>query len=283
MDVSEGNKNNMNTPIKTTILTVNYNSAAFVINTLWCLEHITMHPYKVIIADNNSKPEDYAELEAYCADLDYVEVYRKEGFTLRGSMAHGTTLNELVKKVDTPYFSILDADATWLAKGWDEILMKQLDDTTKVIGTQASPGKPQDFPLMFCILFETEAFKKLDIDFRPKDISEKQDTGFEMREKYQSAGYSGALIEIQNTRIFKKGPFHHLVGIAEYYLPGHQPIFASHFGRGSSLGANKYAKGLVKWLYKIPLLGPSLLNAKGRREKQEWIDTCKRIVRTYDT
>jgi len=117
MDVSEGNKNNMNTPIKTTILTVNYNSAAFVINTLWCLEHITMHPYKVIIADNNSKPEDYAELEAYCADLDYVEVYRKEGFTLRGSMAHGTTLNELVKKVDTPYFSILDADATWLAKG----------------------------------------------------------------------------------------------------------------------------------------------------------------------
>lgn len=70
---------------------------------------------------------------------------------LTGSMAHGTALNALAKKVNTPYFSILDADATWLKKNWDQILIEEINNRVKVIGTQASGNKPKDFPLMFSL------------------------------------------------------------------------------------------------------------------------------------
>ncbi len=267
----------------TTILTVNFNSADFVLNTLWCLERITTHPYKVIIADNGSSFQDYEKLERGCAEFENVEVYRKGNFKLRGSMAHGTTLNELVERVDTPYFSILDADATWLAKGWDQTLIERFNDKVKVIGTQAPKPKPQDFPLMFCILFETETFRKLNIDFRPKDIEAKQDTGFELREKYLAEGYEGGLIEMRNTRTFQGGPFAALVGIAEYYLDGDDGrFFASHFGRGSSLGANKYQKGLKGKFYALPVIGPYLLRRKGLREKKDWIKICRLIINGYE-
>jgi len=266
-----------------TILTVNFNSADFVLNTLWCLERITTHPYKVIIADNGSSFQDYEKLERGCAKFENVEVYRKGNFKLRGSMAHGTTLNELVKKVDTPYFSILDADATWLAKGWDQTLIERFTDRVKVIGTQASRPKPQDFPLMFCILFETKTFKQLGIDFRPQDIQALQDTGFELREKYLAAGYEGGLLELKNTRVYKAGPFSSLVGIAEYYLDGDfDKVFASHFGRGSSLGANKYVKGWRRFLYRFPILGRFVLKQKGLYEIRRWIKTTREIVGSYE-
>lgn len=274
----------MNENFTTTILTVNFNSSEFVLNSLWCLERITKHPYKFIVADNGSELADYKKLEAGCKTFKNVTCYRKENFTLRGSMAHGTTLNELVKMVDTPYFSILDADATWLAKDWDDIVIKHINDKVKVVGTQAPATKPQDFPLMFCILFETEAFNSLNIDFRPKDIEQKQDTGFELREKYLNAGFEGGLIEMRNTRQFQKGPFSSLVGVAEYYLDGNEDqIFASHFGRGSSLGANKYQKGLKGRLYRFPKLGAYLLKRKGLAEKRSWIETCKTLIGSYES
>jgi glycosyltransferase involved in cell wall biosynthesis len=273
----------MNTSHLTTILIVNFNSSDFILNTLWCLKRITKNPYRVIVADNGSMLDDYKKLELRCSTEKNVKCYRKENFTLRGSIAHGTTLNELVKMVDTPYFSILDADATWLAKDWDQILIDRLNESVKVIGTQAPASKPQDFPLMFCILFETDTFQKLGIDFRPKDIEQRQDTGYELREKYMSAGFEGGVIEMKNTRSFKKGPFRSLVGIAEYYLDqDYDHIFASHFGRGSSLGANKYQKGLIGRLYALPVIGPYLLKKKGIREKREWIDACKTIVNGYE-
>lgn len=259
-----------------TVLTVNYNSADFIINTLHCLEGITKKPYKVIVADNNSRIEDYKKLKKFCDTCDNVVLYRKENFDLVGSMAHGTTLNELVKMVDTPYFSILDADATWLADGWDEKLINRFTNKIKIIGTQAPGSKPQDFPLMFAALFETETFNKLDIDFRPKDIQKKLDTGHEMRGKYLSNGYEGLNIIVKNTRVYKDGPFSSLVGVAEYYLDG--SLFASHFGRGSTLGANKYQKGWKRFIYKIPFLGKWILERKGKNEKRAWIRICKTIV-----
>jgi hypothetical protein len=192
-------------------------------------------------------------------------------------MAHGTTLNELVKKVDTEYFSILDADAIWLKKHWDKILIKHFNHSIKAIGTEPPITKGTDFPLMFCILFETKTFMSLNINFCPKDIQKSEDTGHELRIKYQAAGFEGKVIEYKNTRTFHRGPFRKLLGVGEYYLDeDYSQIFCSHFGRGSSLGKAKYAK--ASKFYKLPWIGKQLLHNRGKREKKHWIKFCKNIV-----
>lgn len=261
---------------KLSVLIVNFNSANFIELSLYALKKLTKNPYKVYVVDNGSKKKDYEKLQQICAKYDNILLERWET-DLSGSIAHGTALNYLVKKVDTPYFSILDADATWLKKNWDEILIKKLKDKVKVIGTQASGNKPKDFPLMFAILFETKTFKKLNIDFRPKNLNKNEDTGHEVREKYFSAGYLGEIINMQNTREFHQGPFRSLI-VAEYYLHRRKKIFASHFGRGSTLGANKYMNTKQKLIYKIPLVGKLWLNNRGEKEKKEWTRICQGII-----
>jgi glycosyltransferase involved in cell wall biosynthesis len=262
-----------------TVVIVNYNSADFVDISLYSLSKLTKNPYQVIIRDNNSKAADYQKLLTISSKYQNVQVYRNDT-NLTGSMAHGTALNFLVKKVNTKYFSILDADALWLIKDWDEILIKEIDQKTKVIGTQVTLDsiKPKDFPLMFCILFETATFNKLNIDFRPKDISSGQDTGHELREKYLKSGFRGKIIEMKNTRTYKSGPFHQLL-CAEYYKDGnYNKIFASHFSRGSTLGKAKYVSQNKLSLNSLPFFGDILLKLRGTYEKQLWISICRKII-----
>ncbi len=197
---------------------------------------------------------------------------------LRGSAHHALALNKLVKKVTTPYFVVLDADATFLHWHWDEILINKLSSKVPVYGTQAPPTKPQDFPLMFAMLFRTKEFNNLNIDFSPKVIAQKQDTGWMLREKYLSNGYKGGLIDFKNTRSFKKGPFKNLI-TAEYYLKGYPDIFASHFGRGSTGGVAKYHGGKgVNWFLRLPLISHPLRVLRGKKEKKEWLAVSKSVV-----
>ena len=257
------------------ILIVNYDSSDFVELSLYALEKLTKNPYTVFILDNDSKVNDYRNLKRICSKYSNVFLERKET-SLRGSRAHGTALNYLVGKVDTPYFSILDADATWLIKGWDEILISKINDKVKVIGTQAAGNKPKDFPLMFAIFFETETFKRLRIDFIPRDISSQLDTGWEIRQKYMNKGFKGEVLNLRITRTYKCGPLKEVI-CSEYYLEGVNHIFASHFGRGSTLGEYKYKKG-CGILYNCPIIGKYLRVCRGKREKNKWIRICKDIV-----
>jgi len=261
---------------KVSILIVNFNSADFVELSLYALAKLTQNDYKVYILDNGSDKRDYKKLLNVCQRYSQVYLERWET-NLRGSLAHGTAINYLVQKVDTPYFSILDADATWLIKNWDEMLIHKLNDKVKVIGTQAPLPKPQDFPLMFAILFETKTFKKLNIDFRPKRNTLTEDTGFELKKKYITSGYAGRVITMKNTRTFHRGPFKEII-VAEYYLNKKTNIFASHFGRGSTIGANKYINTKQKVIYKIPIVGKILLNNRGRKEKRKWIKICREVI-----
>ncbi len=260
------------------ILTVNYNTSDFINLMLYALQKLSKNTYKVYIMDNNSDIKDYEKLLSYAKNYDNV-VIERNNTKLTGSQAHGTALDYLITKIDTPYFSVLDSDATWLIKNWDEILIKQLDSKTKVIGTQAAGNKHKDFPLMFCILFETKTFKDLNISFLPQEpINPLKDTGWQLREKYLTANYTGKIIELKNTRTYKKGPFRDLL-CGEYYLDAnYNQIFASHYGRGASLGANKYKNTKMKYVYKLPFIGSYLLKKKGKTEKQKWIDICRQII-----
>ncbi|MGQ4876430.1 MAG: glycosyltransferase [Promethearchaeia archaeon] len=265
-----------------TICIVNYNSADFIINTLYCLEKITKNPYKIIIRDNNSKFKDFKKLKKAVLNYKNVFLYRIENFRYIGSKAHGIAINDLVKRIDTPYGVILDADCTFLYKNWDEILINELSENTPIIGTQAPIGygskKYTDFPLMFAVLFDTNILKKLNIDFKPSDDMITKDTGYQMREAYLKAGYKGKLLIFKNTRDYKKGPFKDIL-CGEYYLNGKEHIFASHFSRGSTLGKAKYLKTKIgRIINLIPIIGDYLLKLKGKREKKKWIKTCKQIV-----
>ncbi len=220
-----------------TVLIVNFNSSEFIEVSLYALEKLTKNPYMVFVLDNGSKVCDYRNLKRICSKYGNVFLERKET-SLRGGIAHGTALNYLVEKVDTPYFSILDADATWSIKGWDEILISKINDKAKIIGTQAAGNKPKDFPLMFAIFFETETFKRLGIDFIPRDISSQLDTGWEIRQKYMNKGFKGEVLNLRATRTYKGGPLKEVI-CAEYYLEGISHNIASHFGMGSTSGAHK--------------------------------------------
>jgi glycosyltransferase involved in cell wall biosynthesis len=260
--------------MKITILIVNYNTADFIQNTLELLPKITANNYQVHILDNGSRLDDFHKLEAVVLGHPEAILERKET-NLRGSLAHGTAINYLASKVETPYFCILDSDALWLKKKWDEILIDQLDEKIKIVGTQASGlDRQKDFPSVYASLLETKTFKELGIDCRPKDITLGQDTGFEMREKYHAAGYEG-LIMIGK---YKNGPFARLTSVAEYYLGDDSQIMAVHFGRGSNLGTQKYKRGIKRYFYKIPRIGRHFLRKRGEKEITEWRRICREIV-----
>ena len=259
-----------------TIIIVNYNTSAFIEVSLFALEKLTKSKYKVIICDNGSSYFDKKGLKGIVSKYDNIELlFRKQ--LAHGSIGHGEALNILVDKIDTPYGVILDADATFLKRGWDEILINQLDDKVKIIGTSLpkNPIKPVDFPLTFAVLFDTEVFKSLKIDMRPKNSKIGQDVGWEMREKFLKSGYKGKVLEVRITREYKDGPFRNII-CAEYYFEGYDSIFACHFGRGSSLGAAKYQE----WskLLQLPYINLMARKIRGCRDKKEWLAICREII-----
>ncbi len=261
-----------------TVCITHFNDVDFILNTLYCLQRLTKNPYNVIIKDTTSGKKNYLKLKESIRDYKNVELYRAENFKLRGSLGHGTALNDLVTKIDTPYGCIFDADFTFLKKDWDAILISQVQRKVKIIGTQISREGVEDFPFMVGMLFETETLKNLRIDFRSADLSKGQDTGWELRGKYLGAGWQGKIIELKNSRFYKEGPFKSFLGVGEYYLNGdYQHIFGSHFARGSFLGAAKYAKNTV-FVYRLPLLGKFLRKQRGKKDKKRWIALCRGIA-----
>ena len=259
-----------------TIVIVAYNVSAFLEVSLYGLAKLTKNKYKVIICDNGSSYFDKKRLKRIVSKYDNIELFfRKQSAS--GSMGHGEALNILIDKIDTPYGVILDADATFLKKEWDEILINQLDDEVKIIGAPPirNPIKPVDFPLIFAVLFDSEVFKFLRIDMRPKNVKAGQDVGWEMREKFLNNGYAGKILEVRSTREYKEGPFRNVI-CAECYMEGYDDIFACHFGRGSSLGAAKYKE----WNRFLSLPGINYIarKIKGYRQKKEWLSLCREII-----
>ncbi|MFX1385274.1 MAG: hypothetical protein ACFFBP_22900, partial [Promethearchaeota archaeon] len=215
-------------------------------------------------------------------NYDNVKLYRIENFNKTGSIAHGIAINDLVRQIDTKYGVILDADCTFLYKNWDEILINEINEECPIIGTQAShlfgSVTTLEFPQVYALFFDADINKALEINYEPGKDTLHKDTAYQVQKKYVENGYKGKLLKFKSTRNFKEGPFRKLTAIAEYYLDGYDNIFASHFGRGSTLGKAKYNKNWKNLIYTIPFIGPFILRSKGKRERNKWIKICKRIV-----
>lgn len=270
---------------KIAILIVNYNTSDFIINTLYCLEKITYFPYEIFIVDNFYSPEEKERIKKICARYNNVNIFfRKQ--SMPGAIGHGEALDFLTQKVKTPYFSILDADATWLKKYWDKILISKINKKIKIVGSQAplnQTKKPIDFPLMFAALFETKSFKNLNVHFKPENQERAhlgEDTGHQLRNKYLEANKSGMLLNHVYSINKKDSPFYK-IGCAEYHSNKQQELFASHFWRGSSLTRtdNVYLNNKkMRVIRKIPLFGESISRLLRKQEKNKWLKICQEIV-----
>ncbi len=267
-----------------TICLVSYNSSDFVFNLLESLEKLTFNSFQVIIRDNNSKLSDFNKLKK--GILKYqspIQLYRVET-NLKSSLAHGEALNDLINKIDTTYGLIVDADVCFLSKNWDQFLLEKINEQNPIYGAQADTlsQKPKDFPQVFISLFLTKIFKSLKIDLRPKDISNSQDTGWEMREKFLAQNLKSNLLYDFNTRYYRVGPLRRIV-CSEYYLDsqarGH--IFASHFGRGSAPKAKTLIRFRSRFLWinktiNLILRIPNLI--KWSYDKSCWLYLCRAII-----
>jgi len=258
-----------------TIVTVNYNTAEFIAVMLYAFEKLTVNQFKVIICDNGSRKKEILKLVEVVQLYDNVDIiFRKQSSF--GSIGHAEAMDILVSKVDTEYFVTMDSDAIFLQKDWDKTILGQLNNSAKVIGTALPPTetniRPVDFPSVFAVLYDTETYKKFSPSFLPGDNRKLQDTGWEIRDAYLKHNVEGIVFESKNTRFSKDTVFKELI-CATYYLDNE--LIASHFGRGSSNGAAKYR---IKWFQKIPFISRLIRQYIGKKEKENWIHICYKII-----
>lgn len=268
-----------------TVLIINYNTSKFIDIVLYALERLTKNSFEVIICDNGSADNDIINL-CHCAEQyeNVSLIFRKQ--TTAGSIGHGEAMDLLAEKVTTPYFVTLDSDCAFLQMGWDTMLINNLGDHYKCIGTPPVPNpiKATDFPSLYAVLYETEIYRKLSSpSFSPdhawvlsnnKQNAPARDTGWEIRQKFLENGYMGICLDVKNTRNYKNGLFNDIL-CAEYYLPGSKKIFACHFARGATLGRNKYKNMAIG---KIPIIGDYFIRKRGIEEVRIWIERVREIV-----
>lgn len=246
-----------------TILIPHYNASRFLDTVLHSVQLLTDSDYRTIICDNGSSDRELKEIYQL-VKYPFMLVYNQQ--TSAGSIGHGEAMNKLLGMVETKYAVFLESDAIFLKKGWDRIMLKELRGKVKAVGCPMpeNPLRPTDFPSVFATMFDMDAFRELEIDMMPRDIYQGQDIGWEMREKFLKAGYQGLCFETRNTRTWQEGPFRDVLCTEHYFM---DELMASHFGRGSTLGEAKY-KGLPKWMRE----------RMGRKEIEEWLGICRRII-----
>ncbi len=260
-----------------TVLITNYNTLDFVKVSLLALQKLTINPYKVFINDNGSRPRETAELKNIAKDNPHVWVNFRKSSRKQTSYAHAEALDLLISRVETKYAVVLDSDCTFLMKGWDEYMIRQVDDAVKIVGSPLAKGrsglKPDDFPFQFAVLFDTAVYKSLNISCMPVDIAGGKDTCWEWKHKFTNGGYKGKVFSALCTRDYKEGPFRSITGVAEYYTEDGR-LIGSHYGRGSTQGITKFRAGI----YRIPYLSKLLNIYVGLKEKKDWLGICRRII-----
>ncbi len=253
--------------VELTIVSVNFNSSEFILESLRAIEHLTLSKWKMVICDNGSAHEDFVRLRNGVTRYQNVTLLARTQ-TEFGSSGHGEALNLLVRFIDTRYGAILDADCLPLMFGWDTFLIGKIDAEVKIAGTPVAHNTPGDskrdrsFPLMFLCLFDATAVKIGDIDFRPGNIAKGEDTGWRMREIIERQGYKGYCLFGQNTRSYNKGPL--AATICDEYYPDEacDQLVCAHFGRGSNPRSGKYKIGGVSHAH----------------DKSKWLRACATII-----
>lgn len=250
-----------------TIGTVNFNSADLIAEILRAVDLLTVSEWKMVVCDNGSKTSDINKLEKAVRCYSNVSLIKRKQTEI-GSHGHAEGLNVLRKYFNTRYGVLLDSDCIPLAYGWDELLIRRLSSSIKIVGTPVASNSPgmikrdKSFPLMFLCLIDNVAVPITKIDFKPGDITKGQDTGWKMREIFQNLGYDGYCLHGENTRSYRSGPLSNSI-CDEYYLDSTKKrLICSHFGRGSNPVSGKYRDSQSSYL----------------SDKDRWLRRCGHII-----
>lgn len=271
----------MKSEFKLTILIVTFNSSIFFETIVYVLDKLTYNKYKLLICDNSTSKKEKLEIKRIARKYENIEIFYLPSLPTQPSFQHGTSLDFLVRKVATPYTVVLDHDAVFLQKNWDQNLISELNSKVKIIGTQApsNSNKFKDFPLMYAVLFDTKVFQDIKGTFMPIKPSSGLDTGHQLKDLYLSNGYKGKIFEFRSTREFKGGPFKDIL-CAEYYF--NNKLIASHFMRGSipSVKLNIRSPFRSKILSQIYYVFIWPLNRYlWWRDRKRWCEICKKMVK----
>lgn len=240
---------------KIDIITVNYKSLLFLFALIFAVKKLSYFHNKIIIRDNGSNVFSRMVLKLFLLFVSKkdIDIYFFKQ-TRIGGMGHGEALNFLSDEITSEFGAIFDVDCIPLLKNWDKLLIDSLVDNIKVIGTQASLPKKQDFPYVFGMVFESAAFKKTKIDFLPGKVTQfddTQDTGYKMREIFYSNNFGNSILKKTSKNIDE--PFFGIPS-SEYMLAN--KIIMSHFGRGSNpLGKNMlflFKKKIFEKIFRYP-------------------------------
>ena len=226
------------------IITINYNDSKFKVPMIYALNKLTKNKFNFIIVDNGSDKENLKILSNLNDKYKFLNViYRKQ--SIRGSYAHGEALNFAINRVKDKYTCVFDGDAIPLLKNWDELLIKNINDNIKIIGATTPKHEKVkrlgsgEFPMPFFSLFDTNIFKTLNIDNRPNNISEGEDTCWEWVSKFKYSNYKSDIFMTVNTRSnIINNLFSDCYAIEVYYYKN--KLIGSHYGRGSTFGLPKY-------------------------------------------
>lgn len=85
------------------------------------------------------------------------------------SMNHSLGIHEGLKHVKSDYGILMDADIAILYPGWDEVVLKYLDDGYDCFGWNFGPKGPRyrNFPGVFFFAFNRTVLDKVQLDFSP--------------------------------------------------------------------------------------------------------------------
>lgn len=264
-----------------TVITVSYNSSDFIELLLFSLKKLSFYKLEILICDNGSTHKEIEQLKKIlhdykkCFSINLLS--RKQKYT--ASFEHATALDLMIKKIKTPYFMVMDADAVLLKKNWDKILVDEINyAASDVIGAPPVPNKIKnvDFPSVYTTLFRTSVFRTLNSSFIPNRISFGEDTGYMIRKNYKKNKKKSIIFDVINTR-HDHDKYYFSVLCATYYYQN--SLIASHFGRGSTNGYVKYSKIISKF----PFIGNFLINHIGTIEKKKWIAISKKIIEFQST
>ena len=252
---------------KLTVITICFNSADFVSAQADSLYKLSDDKFDYIVFDNGSNINELSKLLKLKEKYNDLKIVISPKVYNQGSLAHGYGLDEAVKFVQTDFFMILDSDCSLLLKSWDKLLLNKFDESTSVLGVKTT--NREEIPQNRLMIVRKSLFDKLKITNMPSFKSGERiiplnDTSSDIIRLKKISDFK--LLEYKNTRFSKKMSFSNLKGVEEYYIDN--KLLASHFGRGSSLGAAKYSKILPKFLRKII----------GYYDKRKWLNIVDDLI-----
>lgn len=254
---------------KLTILSVCYNSSNFIAENFKSAKKGAIGEFSYLIVDNGSKKSHIKRLNKLKKSNNNIDLIFSNNDHKFASYNHAMGVEKGLLIVKTKYCLILDSDTIFLKHGWDSTLLSFFKEKTAIVGFEATNriGFPQ---IMFSCI-DVKIFKENKISCMPsfenkKECNPLNDTAHQWKKLKKN--YEIVTFPFKNTRDYNSPYFKNIVGIEEYYI--NNELFASHFGRGSSLGSAKYFKKI-----KLPNF---IKKAFGKYQISKWINKSKIIL-----